>query len=401
MTIYFNVTDAIAAPATHGVTRTERRLAAALAGRPDVEFVALRDGRLWQLDGAAAVPHLADRHEVLTPFVERMGVSPPPPRPGLSRRLATAFASANATAETSLPASIPVTPMRAGVDDVLVSVGLDWAHGFDRFAEQHVFASGGRFVGMCYDLIPIDHPEWLFPPDPDGFRHYLQRVVRAADRVVCISECTQRDLMRHFPHVDRARVPVLRLGADAAMSTGYGPRRFAESLFDGEPFAIYCATLDRRKNHRLLYRAMREMVRRGIPGNFVFVGRLGSGTGDLVDAMRHDRAIAGRIAHVTNCDDEHLAALYERSAFAVYPSLYEGWGLGVTEALAHRKMCIVASGSSLAEAGLGRCIELHPLRTTPWVEEIAALMAEPPVLSGVDLPTWENAADDLVRLALS
>jgi glycosyltransferase involved in cell wall biosynthesis len=268
-------------------------------------------------------------------------------------------------------------------------------------AERSVFGSGGRFVGMCYDVIPVDHPEWLFPPDPEGFRRYLGRLARVSSRVMCISQCTRRDLVRHEPSLRGDRSPVIRLGADAASSGGPEEDAFAAALFGGEPYAIYCATVDRRKNHQVLYRAMRELARAGIVGNIVFVGRMGSGVDDLVDCLRHDRTVAGRIAHVTDCDDAHLGALYRHAACAVYPSLYEGWGLGVTEALAHETPCLIASGSSLGEAGLGVCRELHPLRTGEWVAALVEYFAEPPVLPSLDLPTWASAADELLEVAAS
>ncbi|MCB0968897.1 MAG: glycosyltransferase [Ilumatobacter sp.] len=288
--------------------------------------------------------------------------------------------------------------MRTRRQDTFVSVGLDWVHPTLAIAEHHVFGTGARFVNMCYDLIPIDHPEWLFPPDVDGFRRYLSRSLRVASATLCISRCTQSDLLRHFPDLDPSRAPVVTLGADAAIETGAAQTSFASSVFGGEPYAIYCATVDRRKNHQVLYRAMRELVHRGAAGNLLFVGRVGSGTADLIDALRNDRAIAGRVALVTDCDDRHLAALYEKSVGAVYPSLYEGWGLGVTEALAHGRPCVVASGSSLGEAGLGVCPEVHPLRTGEWADALERLFGgtiDPPDAA---LPTWDSAATRLLEV---
>ncbi len=135
-----------------------------------------------------------------------------------------------------------------------------------------------------------------------------------------------------------------------------------------------------------------------MPCNVAFVGKIGSGVDDLLDSIRHDPLVAGRIAHVTDCDDAHLAAIYRRARFAVYPSLYEGWGLGVTEALAHGTPCIVATGSSLGEAGLGVCTELHPLRTGEWVDAMTDYFAQPPALPSIEIPTWKRAADSIVEM---
>jgi len=396
MTVLFNVTDAIGDAPHHGITRTERRLAAALLGRDDIEFVVVRGGRLLRVEPDQVGALIENNGRTSTPTVERFGVDPPPRPPSrasvvLDRRRFSQRGPGNR--------SVLLDPVVAGSDDVLVSVGLDWVHHTLDVAERHVFGSGGRFLSMCYDLIPIDHPEWLFPPDADGFRAHLRRAVRCSSAVLCISTSTQRDLLRHFPELGVDRAPLITLGADAASRSDPEHAAFAATLFDGEPYAIYCATIDRRKNHQVLYRAMRELSRRGSPGNLVFVGRTGSGTGDLIDSMRHDSTISGRIAHVTDCDDAHLAALYERSVGAVYPSLYEGWGLGVTEALAHGKPCVVASGSSLGEAGLGVCPELHPLRTAEWTDALERLFGTVIAVPDFELPTWEAAADQMLGVA--
>jgi glycosyltransferase involved in cell wall biosynthesis len=396
VSIYFNVTDAVGGASNHGITRTERKLATAMDD--DVEFVVMHEGRLWRVDRDAAVARFGSASESGgRPTIERFGVDRPPRR-GVDRALVGRLASAVVGRGSHHTPGLDrhrLTPARG---DVVISVGLDWTNDLLPEVERLTLGHGVRYVGFCYDLIPIDHPEWIFPADPIGFRRHLQRMVRVADSVICISNHTRHDFLRHFTDIDPERVDVLQLGADAAVEAGPAERAVARSVFDGEPYAIYCATLDRRKNHQLLYRAMRMMVTAGMPGNFVFVGKPGSGVGDLIDSLRHDPSIAGRIAHISDCDDAHLAAFYAESQFAVYPSLYEGWGLGVTEALANGKPCVVASGSSLGEAGLGVCPEIHPLRTADWVATLASWFESTPTLPQVELPTWRSAATEMLAM---
>lgn len=399
MTLLLNVTDAISSASNHGITRTERQLARALADRTDVDFVAMANGRLWGIDREVVTSRLDPVATALVPSVERLGVDPPP----LTAPTGTGALVCKAVRALRDPqpvGSIPpgLSRLRVADGDTLVSVGLDWVHDLLGDAERLHFGRGVEYVGFCYDLIPIDHPEWIFPPDPDLFVQHFRRANRIASQVLCISESTRRDFVRRFPEYDAARVRVLPLGADAAVEVGEEQERFAAGLCDGEPYAVYCATLDRRKNHRVLYRAAREMARQGIPGNIVLVGKVGTGVDDLMYSLRHDPQIAGRFVHVTNCDDAHLAAIYRRARFAVYPSLYEGWGLGVTEALAHGKPCLIAEGSSLSEAGLGVCRELHPLRTLEWVDAMTEYFADPPEIGPVAIPTWADAAAALVGM---
>ncbi len=398
MTLLFNVTDAISEASNHGITRTERKIAHGLAGRDDVQFVVMVEGRLWGIDRDEVLAHVERADPARTPVVERLGIDPPA-RTGrpLGRSLAAAKSLMMRGRPTvSVPAAL--TALRPKHDDVLVSVGLDWVHGLLGPAEQMAFGHGVRYVGFCYDLIPLDHPEWLFPPNTEMFVQHFRRMTRLASSVLCISASTRDDFVRLFPDYDAERVRVVQLGADSAVSGGPEEDAFAGGLFDGEPYAVYCATIDRRKNHQLLYRVAKEMARAGRPGNFVLVGKVGNGVSDLIDCLRHDPDVAGRFVHVADCDDAHLAAIYRRARFAVYPSLYEGWGLGVTEALIHGTPCLVASGSSLGEAGLGVCRELHPLATAAWTAASIEYFDEPPPVPPMRIATWQDAVADLVDL---
>jgi len=393
MTIFLNVTDAIGRGSNHGITRVERKLAFALATRPDVGFVVMHRGQLWRITARDVLASVDRSPDESVPQVERFGIDPPVVvGPGHRRWRSAVGRAADRTG------GISVEPLEAGRGDVLVSAGVDWTRGFVAAAERLVFGSEARYVGFCYDLIPVDHPEWIFPPEPDRFLRHFTRVARIASMILCISEWTRTDFAHHFPDYADDRLKVLTLGSDAAVEVGPSEAAFAQAIFDGAPYAVFCATLDRRKNHQILYRAVREMARAGIDGNLVFVGMLGSGVGDLISAMRHDPLVRGRVAHVSSCDDRHLAALYERARFAVYPSLYEGWGLGVTEALAHGKRSVVATGSSLAEASFGTAREVHPLVTGEWVEAMAELFRDPASVGAPRLPSWDDTATQLVEL---
>jgi glycosyltransferase involved in cell wall biosynthesis len=394
MTLLLNVTDAISRRSTHGITRVERKLALALAGRPDVQFVIMHGGRLWRIDEQAVLERLVRPSLHMEPRVERFGVDPPTataPSASWPRSIKGSFG------RRRNDTGLTLEPLDARRGDVLFSAGIDWTHGTLDEAERVAFASDASYVGFCYDLIPIDHPEWMFPSDPALFVRHFARMARIASSILCISRCTAADFSRHFPAYPSDRLPVLTLGSDAAIAVGPRESQFARSIFDGAPYAVYCATIDRRKNHQVLYRAAREMARRKIEGNLLFVGMVGSGVADLINAMRNDDLVRGRIAHVTQCDDEHLAALYKHARVAVYPSMYEGWGLGVTEALAHGKRSIVASGSSLFEASFGTAREVHPLVTAQWVDAISEHIHETDHLD-VELPTWRETADQLVDL---
>jgi glycosyltransferase involved in cell wall biosynthesis len=396
MTVFFNVTDAIGSATPHGITRTERSLAIALDSHPDVRYVTIHNDQWHEVSGEALL--LASRqakHQAREVTIERLGVDEP--RPAAPRR-----ASWSALGRRAAPATVQLTPCSPTEKDVFISVGLDWLRDVPRIAARTRLTTGARFIGMCYDTIPIDHPEWVHRPDPGYFHSYLSSLAEAADRVLCISETTRADLLRHVPRLEVESTATLRLGADLAVNADEDDETAANADLVGAdgPFALYCSTIDRRKNHQTLYRAMRRIAAAKGPGRIVMVGKIGHGVDDLLDTIRHDAAVAGRFVHVGNCSDALLAALYRRARFAVYPSLYEGWGLGVTEALAHRCPVLIANGSALDEAGMGECVRLDALDSMSWSEHISAWMQTPPsVPPDLHLPTWSEAASSLMDLA--
>ena len=103
----------------------------------------------------------------------------------------------------------------------------------------------------------------------------------------------------------------------------------------------------------LLVRAWRrlldEMPAAEVPA-LVFAGRVGYMVADLMQELRNSAFLGGKVVLVDHPDDAELAALYRGCLFTVFPSLYEGWGLPVTESLAFGKPCLVARGDLAARS---------------------------------------------------
>jgi glycosyltransferase involved in cell wall biosynthesis len=142
------------------------------------------------------------------------------------------------------------------------------------------------------------------------------------------------------------------------------------------PFILYISTLERRKNHELLYRALRRLAERHAQEDLprlIFVGSLGWGTGELLNDIALDPLTQGLILVLDGVSDSDLKYLYQSALFCVFPSLYEGWGIPVAEALALGKPVICSNQGSIPEVG-GDLVEY----LDPW-----------------DLPSWVNSIEQL------
>ena len=189
----------------------------------------------------------------------------------------------------------------------------------------------------------------------------LGPAVNRANSLICISQATADALVSHFPAA-AGKIEVVPLGASRAVLAP--PPADAEHL-PAPGFVLAVGTLEPRKNlPRLIeaYAALPEQVQSEHP--LVVVGARGWSTGPTLAAMRSlgDRCIA--LGHVS---DEALAELYRRCSVFCYPSLGEGFGLPVLEAMAAGAPVVTSNLSSLPEVG-GDAVEYADPRSVPSIE---------------------------------
>lgn len=257
-------------------------------------------------------------------------------------------------------------------DDVYVTLGLDWDNKNLESIYHLKSHIGFKSLHFCYDLIPVLFPHLCVGDVAARFSHYFVDLCWTADHVMCISERSKLDLIAFIDQsgADRPTLSTIYLGSDALVRPDKVSQ--TEPIVEGD-FVLYVSTVERRKNHRVLYEALIKMLEEGrenVP-KFVFVGMRGWGVGDLIADLSLDPRVADRVVLMNGVSDERLEWLLANCLFTVFPSLYEGWGLGVAESLAHGKFCICSNSASLPEAG-GPFVEyLDPVDTLGWAQAIA------------------------------
>lgn len=219
-------------------------------------------------------------------------------------------------------------------------------------------------VLIVNDLIPLLVPEYLSLrdwPKRQYFQCLLGLAVGKARRVLAISEQTRKDLIRLF-QVKAEKVDVMGLAADLSyVPTGAaGQAGIPEKYGIRGHYLYYVGNFKPHKNVRVLieaYSRLPDSLRQNY--RLVVAGQKSYEYDRLMSWVR-DLGIQERVLFPGAVADEDMPALYARAAIFVFPSLYEGFGLPVLEAMACGTPVITSDAGSLPEVARDAALLVNP-----------------------------------------
>lgn len=232
-------------------------------------------------------------------------------------------------------------------------------------------------VLTVYDLIPMHFPEYVSLQARLLFRLTTSLALRRAQRVLAISRATRADYLSHFDlapeHISTthlAAAPSFRPADDEQIAKTR--REYGLS----QPFVLYVGSNKPHKNLVRLVQAWAAVLER-IPmtHTLVLAGRRDS----RYSQVEHEIARLGLgegVRQIQDAPDEALAVLYSGAELFVFPSLYEGFGLPVLEAMSCGAAVACANRSSLPEIVHDSSILFDPQHTESIVHAITELLTD-------------------------
>lgn len=175
------------------------------------------------------------------------------------------------------------------------------------------------------------------------------------------------------------------------------------------PYVLFVATLEPRKDHALAFRAWLSLIAahglEAVP-DLVCVGRRGWGCDALLAMHAASPELQARVRLLHDVADQQLPGLYAQALFTLYNSQHEGWGLPVTESLAHGKVPVVPAHSSLTEAGGEAAVYFTPGSEPDLVASLEAMIfdagfraaREARLAAARRLRRWSDLAEQVLDL---
>ena len=262
-----------------------------------------------------------------------------------------------------------------------------------------------RVVYTLYDLVPLDHPEYLTEANRlvcfDGLFESSLR----ADLLLAISAHSRARYLAHFPHVPEDRVRIVHPASRFADARAPRAEAAPEGLTPGG-FLLSVGTLEPRKNLRRLLAAYARLA---AAGESALPLVLAGGRGWLEDGLEayvSSLGLDGRVRVLGYVDDETLRWLYAHCQAFAYPSLAEGFGLPVLEAMGLGAAVLTSDRSSLPEVAGDAALSVDPTDELAIAAALRRLATEPGLrtalraraLERAALFSWANAARQTLDL---
>ncbi len=236
-----------------------------------------------------------------------------------------------------------------GIVNDLQRDGVQLYHGLSGELPSGIRNSGIPSVVTIHDLIFLHHPEFYNPIDVKLYTWKFRRTLREATHIIAISECTKRDII-HYGQVPEDKISLIYQSCAQRFGAEPDPvvqQQVAQQYQLPERYILNVGSIESRKN---VLQAVQSLLYIPADISLVIIGRPTPYTHKVMAyAQRHNLQHRVKVLH--GVPDEHLPAIYSMAEVFVYPSVYEGFGIPIIEAIRCGLPVVGCSGSCLEEAG--------------------------------------------------
>ncbi len=178
----------------------------------------------------------------------------------------------------------------------------------------------------------------------------LTQQVKNADKLICISEFTKKELLKYYPNVDESKIEVVYNGFE------YNEIELTQQVIDTilnkfnitKDYLLFVGTLSPHKNIKRIIEAFNKVRNEGYDYQLVICGKKGWLYEDIFKKVK-DLKLESEVIFTDYVNDEELEVLYKNTKLFVFPSLYEGFGFPPIEAMARKAPVLTSREGAIPE----------------------------------------------------
>lgn len=265
-----------------------------------------------------------------------------------------------------------------------------------------------KTVITIHDLMVFKHPEFLSQSRIKTIQKQITSSVKSADAIIVVSEFTRKELIDFFGIAAR-RIKVILNGISDRFgieNTGVGTGEIKKKYKITKPYLLFVGNIEPKKNIPYLIRAFKLFRERfKYHHQLVIVGNKGWGFSEVLK-LALDLGLEEEVLFPGVVSDEDLPELYRGADLFVFPSLFEGFGIPVIEAMACGTPVITSGNTSLAEVVDTAAIFFDPTDIEDLAEKMNSVLNSGEIrnnliekgLARSKMFSWKKCAQQTIQL---
>lgn len=259
----------------------------------------------------------------------------------------------------------------------LIQDGIDIYHGLSHEIPVGIQHTSIKSVVTIHDIIYKTFPRMFSPIDRMIYDRKFRYSCKHADKIIAISQSTKNDIIRYFD-IPADKIEVIYQAINPVfyqLQDDEKARQTVAAYRVPKDFMLYVGTINSRKNLLSVLQAY-DLLPNDLQLPFVVIGKGGKYKEEVLKYITSRHLVHKMIMIDSLNDSLTLQAFYQQAKLFVFPSVYEGFGLPVAEALLSKTPVITSSMSSLPEAGGAAPLYVAPYDIGSISEGIRRLLSD-------------------------
>lgn len=272
-----------------------------------------------------------------------------------------------------------------GVIEDLVKDKINIFHGLSGEIPRGLRAKNIKSVVTIHDLIFVRYPHLYSYFDRQIHFYKFKKAAQQADLVLAISEQTKNDIIE-FLKIDASKIKVIYQGCHAVFKKEFSDHEYKEVITKfnlPKEFILNVGTIEIRKNILLAVKAIKN-----IDTYLIIVGKETAYTNEIKNYIS-EHHLEKKVIFLKGLSLEELAILYKLAKVFVYPSLYEGFGIPIIEALYSKTPVITTRGGVFPEAGGPNSLYVNPKSVNEMEKALKKLLQNDDLRKEMTQKGWE------------
>jgi len=255
----------------------------------------------------------------------------------------------------------------------LVQDEIDIYHGLSHEIPLGIEKTNIKSVVTIHDLIFIRYPHLFSSIDRKIYHKKFQSACKRANKIIAISHQTKNDIIEFFG-TDENKIEVVYQGCNNVFQSKISKKRIEEICKKynlPEKFILNIGTIEERKNLLTILKSIKEL-----PKQHLVV--IGNGKEYKNKCLQYiiEHNLQKRVSFLSGIELEEIAAIYQKSEIMIYPSVFEGFGIPILEALFSKTPVITSQGGCFSETGGEHSIYINPLSVSEITSAITKITTD-------------------------